>query len=1053
MNNNDIKKRIAQVITTNAISVNRNEFLAIHTPFKNLKYTISGRSVVNPKVINEDEIFREYIVKQQDRHNFIVVQGDNGSGKSHFIRWIKEKYQNEIAMEKEALIFISRGQNTLKGTLEQIINSDVFDEKFREEKLKKFMQANESLSESFLKRNIILQFAGAIKEDSELDRRDRDLIYEYLVGSSVQSVLLKENGPINRFYAKLANENIKENNIDIEAKFIDDDFKISDISERKRIRDSVSKRAGRYIEDLNDRTKGSENRKKLCKILNSKIEFVIQNCTNLRASDLKSVFEELRIELKKKGKNLTLLIEDITSFTGIDRALVEVLVTEDIGTEYNEKFCRIFSIIGVTNAYYKDNFPDNLKDRVTGRVIIEGNLFLNTKEALSELAGRYINAINLEASILDKWAKEGAYISELPTSENNKYDWCTYELPNEKKVSIFPFTDQALYNMYNGLDQKTARNLLNRIIKVVLDTYYEDPQYFIHYITKVMGEFIEIPNWKESSHETMLRKQCPDNFEQLSLIIRLWGNGTIYKSIIDDKVYIGGVNESFLKFFGLDTIEGIISKDTNDAEENYGAQSKSSLITKPLEKKESKDIGGEKKLTPKTEDVKKVEIIDERQKEFNQFINRLDLWMNGKDVFRDVQVKEYFINFIKEFIDWDSEDISRELLKANLNMNKIAIEDQQSYVIKGAFKLQKSYELKDALMAVGAYRYLGKKKWNFSNSDVHLLNLINYILEIKESIVNYIKYPTQDIDINNEWKIDKWAIYSDIYINLINGNISKNEIDSIGDIYVKLMKKEYDINYDMNSYENDMRVHIISKLAKYEKVNKNHEVILNRYNCILGDIHQVSSDVYFIDASKVLKEIEEAIENNLEISYDEIPKIKEKDINSENMLYLSNILISDIISNIDRIIISEDKTSKEKLENISSMIGENASNSDIAELFRQILNYLNLLDDSKEGYLNDDFKLLRSGKITHEKFILLKKNIEECVIEKNKINKIIKYSSNPIKEINPYIEIFNSINKLVDRLIDKYNKKGINNNIKKDIDYTQVDIENKLNNIKIKLEF
>ena len=419
MNNNDIKRRIAQVITTNAISVNRNEFLATHTPFKNLKYTISGREVSNPKIISEDDIFVEYIVKQQDRHNFMVVQGDNGSGKSHFIRWVKEKYENEIDMEKEALIFISRGQNTLKGTLEQIINSDVFDEKFREEKLKKFMQANESLSESFLKTNIILQFAGAIKDDKELDRRDKDAIYEYLVDSSVQNELLKEDGPINRFYSKLANENISNTNIDIEAKFIDEDFKISDIRIKKEIATNASTRARRYMDKLNDRVKGDEYRANLAKILNSKIEFVIQNCTNLRASDLKSVFEELRIELKKKGKNLTLLIEDITSFTGIDKALVEVLVTEDAGTEYNEQFCRIFSIIGVTNAYYKDNFPDNLKDRVTGRILIEGSLFLHKEEELSELAGRYINAINLEEKVIDKWVKNGAYTSEIPTSSSN----------------------------------------------------------------------------------------------------------------------------------------------------------------------------------------------------------------------------------------------------------------------------------------------------------------------------------------------------------------------------------------------------------------------------------------------------------------------------------------------------------------------------------------------------------------------------------------------------------------------------------------------------------
>ena len=60
------------------------------------------------------------------------------------------------------------------------------------------MQANESLSESFL-RLILCSFAGAYKDDKELDRRDKDAIYEYLVDSSVQNELLKKNGPINRF--------------------------------------------------------------------------------------------------------------------------------------------------------------------------------------------------------------------------------------------------------------------------------------------------------------------------------------------------------------------------------------------------------------------------------------------------------------------------------------------------------------------------------------------------------------------------------------------------------------------------------------------------------------------------------------------------------------------------------------------------------------------------------------------------------------------------------------------------------------------------------------
>lgn len=1056
MNNNDIKRRIAQVITTNAISVNRNEFLATHTPFKNLKYTISGREVSNPKVISEDDIFAEYIVKQQDRHNFMVVQGDNGSGKSHFIRWVKEKYENEIDMEREALIFISRGQNTLKGTLEQIINSDVFDEKFREEKLKKFMQANESLSESFLKTNIILQFAGAIKDDKELDRIEKDAIYEYLVASAVQYELLKEDGPINRFYSKLANENVSNDNIDIEAKFIEQDFKISDIRIKKEIATNASARARRYMDKLNDRVKGEEHRENLAKILNSKIEFVIQNCTNLRASDLKSVFEELRIELKKKGKNLTLLIEDITSFTGIDKALVEVLVTEDVGTEYNEQFCRIFSIIGVTNAYYKDNFPDNLKDRVTGRILIEGSLFLNTKEELSELAGRYVNAINLEEQVIDKWVKNGAYVSELPVSSDNLYDWCMCELSEDKKVSTFPFTSQALYNMYNGLEQKTARGLLNGIIKVVLDTYYTEPSEFIDQIIKDIGEFIKIPNWQETSHEAMLRRQQPSEFEKLSLIIRLWGNGTIYKTKRNGKVYIGEISEELFKFFNLPIIEGIESKDSTIIDKTVDIDKTENSNSAPLKIKDnpsSIDTTNSQKSTVKikVDSTETVESISKEQKDFNIFIDQLNEWMNSNGKFRDVGIKDYLINFIKEFIDWESEDISKELVEVNLNRNKLAIEEQSSTAINGAFILTKSYDLKDALIAIAAFRYLGNRKWNFTNSDAHLLNLTNYILRIKDDIVKYIKYPSENIIKNNDWDMDKWSIYADIYINLINGNLEINDKHDSEKIYEKIMTKRYNINYNMNSYEEDIRARFISKLMQHENVNKNHEVILNRYNCILGDINKFSSNVYFIDASKILKQIDEIIDSNLEISNIEIPKLK--DINSDNLLYLSNILLDYLCDSLDKIVQSEDNESKKRIKDIEDILGQNITNSSIAELFEQILNYLNLLDDSKEIYSNDKFKLLKSGALTREKFILAKNNLEKCIAEKNKIDKIIIYSNNPIKNIQPYVELFKSTNQLVDQLIAKYNRIDNNNNIAEDIANIKLDIENKLINIKQELEF
>ena len=85
--------------------------------------------------------------------------------------------------------------------------------------------------------------------------------------------------------------------------------------------------------------------------------------------------------------------------------------------------------------------------------------------------------------------------------------------------------------------------------------------------------------------------------------------------------------------------------------------------------------------------------------EFKKFIDQIDEWMNKDVPFRDTKVKADLINFIKEFIDWESEEVSRELVKLNLNLNKVAIKNQNTRIISDAFILEKSFELQDELKA------------------------------------------------------------------------------------------------------------------------------------------------------------------------------------------------------------------------------------------------------------------------------------------------------------------------------------------------------------------
>lgn len=57
--------------------------------------------------------------------------------------------------------------------------------------------------------------------------------------------------------------------------------------------------------------------------------------------------------------------------------------------------CRISSIIGTTSEYYKSNFRDNYKDRVTQFIVIPDDVFGSSEADLCEFVGRYLNAMSL----------------------------------------------------------------------------------------------------------------------------------------------------------------------------------------------------------------------------------------------------------------------------------------------------------------------------------------------------------------------------------------------------------------------------------------------------------------------------------------------------------------------------------------------------------------------------------------------------------------------------------------------------------------------------------
>lgn len=119
---------------------------------------------------------------------------------------------------------------------------------------------------------------------------------------------------------------------------------------------------------------GVDGAKRIASYLNQFVNDVIQRCAGIEPGDFRQIFQDIRCELHKLGKNLTLFIEDVTSFTGVDDALLDALIVEHTGMHSGTEMCRLSSIVGTTSNYLQNNFRDNHKDRITALLYIPSDV-------------------------------------------------------------------------------------------------------------------------------------------------------------------------------------------------------------------------------------------------------------------------------------------------------------------------------------------------------------------------------------------------------------------------------------------------------------------------------------------------------------------------------------------------------------------------------------------------------------------------------------------------------------------------------------------------------
>ena len=784
MNTAIAKKRVSQVLRIDSIDSTDSDFLATHVPFRKIVVGTNSGDKFEEAYKSEEDIFKDIFNNEltHNEHQFVIVEGSSGAGKSHFIRWI---YAMLSAKEEDenVVLLIRRSDNTLKGTIRQLLEIKEVKEISNKEAYERLVKATQAITESKFKSTIYHQFIVEIENDTSevLGNIKRKKLIALLNNSTFQERLMAAGGPIDRIYSKITNSSSVD--LDVIAQFSKADLTL-DIDFINQLED-----ADRKAQDFaNSLMEGDDEEfiQKITDYMNSFVETVIQTSAGIEPGDFQQIFKEIRQELKRKGKNLILLVEDITSFTGVNQALLNALVTGHTGSNAVDNLCKLISVVGTTTQYY-NQFRDNYRDRITKQITIHDGVIGDNKNDLIQFVAKYLNAISLSSEDLDEWVRNGAYSEDMPVHEDSEHNhWDKFKLASGKQISLFPFTQNAIINLYDAMsDHKTPRYILRDIVEPAVNEALHDissfPKFCLGWRSS-LPESVEnrIGNIVQSTQ--IAQEQKADYRKRLVAFMSFWTDKTLD---VTSNGCIAGINTKI--FFELDFGDFVSKLSSTATVKNVKVPAPVQSKTSPTQTTDNGavevTIEPELKIQPSKTIVKEQPKIDPKnQKEYDSFRANVIAWhRDGGNLIRFVPIRDQISNFVYDAINWQQEGIpldSKNRFKDSVGGRLVGFERQDQALDRCVVIFEDTDETYQLLLCFGKWLYLGNKSWDFPDSASAVYFATSWLQRNKEKFVNAIK----NVDKGNAIPAYvKAAMVEKVYKLIINGKIGDAKLNHLGD--------------------------------------------------------------------------------------------------------------------------------------------------------------------------------------------------------------------------------------------------------------------------------
>lgn len=1008
MNRQIASTRLKDVLNVDSINSTQADFLSTHVPFRKIKVTngLSGTNTLE-EYMSEDQMFNKYFNNSElyNKHQLIVVDGSSGSGKSHFIRWINAKL-DALDENKDVILMIRRSDNTLKGTIKQFLEIDEVKNIKNKDIYERLVKANQNVSEQKFKYEIYHKFLVEIADDDKslLSASDRKNFRELLASSEFEEKMLMAGGPIERIYSKIVDSNL-ENEQDVLALFDEEDFTM-DYDFNMRLKNNASKKAIKMANKLLPEADGSFvdeecNPKILVEYMNSKVEPVIKGCAGLEPGDFQQIFKEIRQELYKQGKNLVLLIEDITSCTGINRDLLDALIVEHTGSNAVDKMCRLVSVIGTTSEYFKE-FRSNYLDRITTMITIEDGSIGNNLDDLIQFVAKYLNIMSISAADINTWYKDGAIEDEYPVHKDSEIEAWEYYNYHGKKLSLYPFTKRAIINLYNCIHvHKTPRYILRKIVEPAVDNIIQDKKNFPKFLSSKNStlSFDVEARVKNTLANMQIEESEKDSYrDRIFVLLSYWGDGSLNT---DKKGYIGAINLGIFKEFGLDkfaekilgislgNVEIQIEESGEDAQETTGL---STIVP---------EVVAEKPPALKT------------NKAFDDFARILSDWHYEKKSFiKSLNVREEIDKFIFGTIPWQREGvplISKQMVNDS-SCNLISIERQDRAIDRGLVLLEDSDDTYQLLLTFGKWLHLGKSSWNFDGAASSLRFVTAWLERNKNKFVEIVRAYDK---ISQYPDYIKCAIIAEVYRGVINGDY---QINRIADIEVQELLKSEDERTKKNQDGHSKEwIELVNSIIYSEgQVKSNVDTIQRYFNLIQGNVKNASRKIINYTAlDAILKALKK---EEFSISIEDIAddKIKARNVSRD---YLKKI-----VTRIDKTIAAESAEGKaiyiKVLEFLGFSDGTEIEKEDIKELLNEVIDFY------KETEMNGVNIVLKTNEavLMRDKSANIAKALTVLNMDMNEMStfdKLIKYAQNPMKIVKQFLAFLEVVNEDCSKVLNE----------------------------------